>query len=292
MLYGSAKVRPWRAHSCAYTTFRRSSLVTCQDSHTGCGQGVGAMVHGVFVLVKVWGCGGKQHNITSYLRYTGLLCVCADRKRERACSFIGRAVRVRRAARRLPIDRARAAAAGRVVLRGLPAHRTRRRHRLQGSARLSARMRTTPTAHTRTRTQIRLLASTWSRPPLGHPPLLLLQGATCAAPALGWAGRGRACCLSRRPAPTRGALCWRAAAAGRAVGRCGRAGARGARVRAVAFGVPAGLRGVGGAGRAGSARARVPARGGGVRGGGVRGGRRSVTRLAIRRYGACGGTCG
>jgi len=35
-----------------------------------CGQGVGAMVHGVFVLVKVWGMAGNSNNITSNLRYT------------------------------------------------------------------------------------------------------------------------------------------------------------------------------------------------------------------------------
>jgi len=85
-----------------------------------------------------------------------------------------------------------------------------------------------------------------------------------------WAGRGegvRAASRGGVPRPPRAP----------SVGAWLLVGALWGAVGAVAFGVPAGLRGVGGAVRAGRARARVPARGGGrVRGGGVRGGRRSV----------------
>jgi len=78
-------------------------------------------------------------------------------------------------------------------------------------------------------------------PPLRRPRCAWLHGGRCA-------GRAMACMLLLGVPTTKGALCWRAAAVRRTVWPSGRAGARGARVRAVSGGVPERLRGVGGAG--------------------------------------------
>jgi len=110
-------------------------------------------------------------------------------------------MRVRPSLRRLPIGGARAASARRFLLRGLPAHRARRRHRLQGSACLSVRICTQAPLFTRAYTPN--CSPMRSHQPLCHP-LLLYRGPPVLRPLRDRrAAQATAVHSLRRPVPRR-----------------------------------------------------------------------------------------